>query len=299
MSPKRKLIYAIVSLMAFVLLLAALLHGHNIDVLNPKGEIADKQRGLMVFASLLALVVVIPVFALTGYIAWTYREGNKNAKYTPEWDSNAILETIWWGIPIALISVLSIVTWNSSHSLDPHKPIVSDTKPMTIQVVALDWKWLFIYPEQNIASVNYVQFPVDTPVKFEITSDAPMNSFWIPSLGGQIYAMSGMSTHLNLISSQKGSYNGSSANISGKGFSGMKFTATASSQDDFDRWVNTARQSPYSLDQSGYNQLAVQSVNDPVSYYSTTEPGLYEGLVNKFMIPPGQTAHNEHTGDGE
>lgn len=293
MSPKRKLISGVVSLTAFVLLLAVVMHGHNIDVLNPQGQIAEKQRNLMIFGTLLSLIVVLPVFALTGYIAWTYREGNKKAKYTPEWDSSAKLETIWWGIPLILITILSVVTWNSSYALSPHKPIVSATKPLTVQVVALDWKWLFIYPDQNIATVNYVQFPVGTPVNFQITSDAPMNSFWIPSLGGQIYAMSGMSTHLNLIADEAGSYNGSSANISGKGFAGMKFTAQATSQGEFDRWVNTARESPHALNGETYAQLAKQSINDPVAYFSTVENYFYESVVTKFMLPTKTYSHEE------
>ena len=132
----------------------------------------------------LSLIVVIPVYIMLFLFAWKYREGNTKAKYSPDWDHSALLETIWWTVPLLLITILSVVTWNSSHDLDPFRPLNSSVKPVKIQVVALQWKWLFIYPEQNIASVNYVEFPVNTPVDFEITADAPMNSFWIPQVGG-------------------------------------------------------------------------------------------------------------------
>src|SRR5688572_21939694 len=173
--------------------------GANVAVLEPAGSIAERQRGLIIFASLLSLIVVVPVFALTFYIAWKYRASNKKAKYTPDWDHHTGIEALWWAIPLALITILSVITYKTSHELDPFRPIASDKKPLTVQVVALQWKWLFIYPEQNIASVNFVQFPEDRPVNFQITSDAPMNSFWIPQLGGQMYAMSGMNTKLHLI----------------------------------------------------------------------------------------------------
>ena len=197
---------------------ALLLHGHTIDVLVPKGTIAKKELDLLVTATLLMLIVVIPVFVLTFTIAWKYRASNTKAKYTPDWDHNRAIETVWWAIPFVLILILSVITWQSSHELDPFKPLASSKQPITIQVVALQWKWLFIYPEQHIATVNYVQFPVDTPVNFVITSDAPMNSFWIPQLGGQIYAMAGMSTQLHLMATDPGSYNGSSVTPQRTGF---------------------------------------------------------------------------------
>ena len=181
----------------------------------------------MIFAALLSLVVVIPVFAMTIYIVWRYRESNQKAKYSPDWDHNSKVETIWWLIPTLLIVVLSVVTWNSSHSLDPFKPIKSSVKPLRVQVIALQWKWLFIYPEQGVASTNILELPVDRPINFEVTADAPMNSFWIPQLGGQIYAMAGMSTQLHLMASEAGTYAGASANLSGKGFAKMKFDTKA------------------------------------------------------------------------
>lgn len=273
--------------------LCIFLNGANLDILNPKGEIASKQRDLIVFATVLSAIVVVPVFALTFFIGWRYKESNKKAKYTPEWGGNRILESIWWGIPIILILVLSVITFKSSHDLDPFKPIESNKKPITIQVVALQWKWLFIYPEEGIATVNYVEFPVNTPVNFEITADAPMNSFWIPQLGGQIYAMSGMSTHLNLIANETGSYDGSSANISGEGFASMKFVAKATAREDFDRWVDESHLKNNVLGQTSYAELVKPSANETPTIYSDVDPELYTMIMKKYIASGRHGSHAE------
>ena len=273
----------------FIGIMAWYLHGKNFAVLNPAGSIAVKERDLMLVTVTLGLSVIIPVFIMTFLFAWRYREGNKKSKYSPEMSGNRWLETIWWGIPSAIILVLSIITWNSSHSLDPHKALnVGSKPPLTIQVVALDWKWLFIYPRENVASVNWVQLPVGTPVTFNITADAPMNSFWIPQLAGQIYAMPGMSTQLHLIADREGAFEGSSANISGRGFAGMRFTAKAGSDKEFSNWLETARHSPVKLDRATYNDLVKRSENEPVSLYSSVEKNLYDQVVLKYMTPDGQ-----------
>lgn len=274
----------------FIAVIAWYVKSLDIDILNPKGLIATKEYNLLVFTTILGFVVVIPVFVLAITIAWRYRESNTGVKYTPNIDSNRFAEILWWGIPIVLIAILSVVTWTSTHDLDPHKPLVSDVKPITVQVVALDWKWLFIYPEENIATVNLVQFPVDTPINFKITADAPMNSFWIPQLGGQIYAMAGMTTQLHLIANEKGDYNGSSANISGKGFAGMKFVARASSQADYENWLQSVKKSSQTLTSATYTSLAKPSSNQPVSYYASSDAGLYDTIVMKYM-----TTHTETT----
>ncbi len=255
----------------------------NVAVLNPKGQIAAQQRDLIVFTVMLIAIVVIPVFIMLGMFGWKYREGNKKAKYTPEWDGNWLLETIWWGIPIVIISILGIVTWQTSHSLDPFKALDSQAKPLSIQVVALQWKWLFIYPEQRVASVNLMQIPKNTPVNFTITADSPMNSFWIPSLGSQVYAMTGMSTQLHLIANEVGDYRGSSANISGKGFADMAFTARASSQTDFDAWINAAARSKQSLDMTTYTDLAQPSSMKMPTYYALKDANLYDKIIMKYM----------------
>lgn len=284
--------FIIIPLLA-LLIVSIFLGTHNIALLNPQGLIAQKQFDLLVFASILSLIVLVPVFALTFFIVWRYREGNTKAQYSPDWDSSRILETIWWTVPLALILVLSIVTWNSSHELDPSKPLASTTKPVTIQVVALEWKWLFIYPEEQIATVNYVKFPMSTPVNFNITADAPMNSFWIPSLGGQIYAMSGMSTKLHLEADGAGKYKGSSANISGRGFAGMNFVAEATSQDDYKTWVRSAQEYGDTLTTADYDRLAKPSQNNKPQTFSYVSPNLYNDVLMKYMMPAGQISRTE------
>lgn len=285
MNKKYKFAFFILILFGATILATLFIRSHNIAVLNPKGMIAREERDLMITATLLMLIVVIPVFVLTIFIAWKYRAGNTKARYTPDWDHHPVAEFTWWAIPTVIIIGLALVTWRSSHELDPFKPLSSTNPPMTIQVVAMQWKWLFIYPRQNIASVNYVQFPVGTPINFEITSDAPMNSFWIPQLGGQIYAMSGMSTRLHLVADTPGSYNGSSANISGEGFAGMKFVAKASSSADFDAWAGQMQASPKLLSLTEYNKLSEPSKNNPPSYYVLAEQNLYDELILKYMMP--------------
>lgn len=275
---------------------AALLWGTNVAVLNPKGAIARDQFELIIFTSLLSLVVVLPVFGLMFYISWKYRASNTTAAYHPNWDRNRIIEAVWWLIPLALITVLAIITWVTTHKLDPFRPIDSNKKPVTIQVIALQWKWLFIYPEEDIATVNHIRFPVDTPVNFEITSDAPMNSFWIPQLGGQVYAMAGMQTKLHLIADKTGTYNGVSANISGAGFSDMTFTASATTQKEYEEWLRLVKQSPKTLDKATYEIIAEPTKANPVDYYSSSENDLYTRVIDKYMMPGNQNNKPEHVG---
>jgi cytochrome o ubiquinol oxidase subunit 2 len=269
--------------------------GSSVPLLQPRGTIAEQQRNLIIFATLLSLIVILPVFVLTFYIAWKYRAGNKKARYMPDWDRNKKLEFTWWAVPCAIILVLAVIAWQTSHSLDPFRAIKSDKKSLVVQVIALQWKWLFIYPEQRIAAVNYTQFPKDTPVRFEITADAPMNSFWIPSLGGQIYAMAGMKTQLHLMADRTGTYQGSSANISGEGFSGMKFKAVASTEANFERWVAQVKQAPKVLTIDEYNKLAAPSKNNKVAYY-TSDGGLHDTVIMKYMrpSPEGQAGGLNH-----
>lgn len=280
------LLIAAVGLASF---LVVFISSHNMGVFNPKGIMALAERNLIVTATLMMLVVVVPVFILLAVFAWRYRASNTKAKYTPDWQSNTTLEIIWWTIPTIIIIALGTITWRSSHTLDPFKPLESNIPPITIEVVALDWKWLFIYPEQNIASVNFVQFPKDTPVNFKITADAPMNSFWIPQLAGQIYAMAGMDTKLHVMATEVGEYRGLSSNYSGAGFSGMKFVAKASSREEFDQWVGQVRQSPNTLNFNEYDRLREKSRNNPVSYYSSVEDSLYGKIIMKYMVPSGAT----------
>jgi cytochrome o ubiquinol oxidase subunit II len=282
---KLKVIVPLVAALAVVALAVWYLRGVNIPVMQPQGSIGHKERNLMVFTVLLGLLIIVPVFIMTIVIAWRYREDNTKAraKYTPEWDRHRLAEFTWWAIPFAIIAVLSVVTWTSTHDLDPWKPLASSAKTMKIQVVSLDWKWLFIYPEQQIATVNFVQFPAGTPVDFEITSDSVMNSFWIPQLGSQIYSMPGMSTHVHLVADKNGDYRGSSANISGEGFAGMKFVARASSRPDFDKWVQSVAHDSTTLTNSGYNQLAKPSKDNPRAFYALGDKKLYDTILGKYM----------------
>jgi cytochrome o ubiquinol oxidase subunit 2 len=284
MNKKSRLMVGVGVALAALLVIGWYLHRTTVAVLDPKGPIGRQEYHLILLTLLLSLIVVVPVFSLLFLFTWRYREG-KQAHYSPDLDHSRVAETIWWLIPSALILVLGIIIWNSSHQLDPSKALASSTKPLTIQVVALDWKWLFIYPQQNMATVNFVQFPAQTPVDFQITADAPMNSFWIPQLGGQIYAMPGMSTELHLLANKPGNFRGSSANISGQGFAGMRFIARSSSAGDFDQWVKKVKQSPSHLTMNSYKQLAQASQNNPVSYYSSGPSGLYDSVITKYIGP--------------
>lgn len=268
----------------------------DFQVLDAKGEVAQKQRDLLVFASILSLFVILPVYALIAFISVRYREGNRKVHlYRPTWDHSNVAETIWWGLPAVLIGVLSVVIWTSSHDLDPYKPLVSDKPAVEVQVVALQWRWLFIYPDEKIATINHLTIPENTPINFTITSDAPMNSFWIPKLGGQVYAMNGMSTKLHLIANEAGEFNGSSANLSGKGFSKMKFITSAVSETQYKKWVKST-QSSQQLDWDGYQQVAKPTENTTKRSYRLEEDKLYDKIIDKYMPMHETGSHSDgHT----
>ena len=263
--------------------MAALLSGCDMSVLDPKGQIAADEKSLIITSTLLMLLVVVPVIFMTLYFAWKYRESNTDATYMPNWSYSHRIEAVVWAVPCAIILVLGVLTWKTTHSLDPYKPLDSSVKPITIDVVALDWKWLFIYPDQHIATVNEIAFPAHTPVNFRITSDTVMNVFFIPQLGSQIYAMAGMQTQVNLIADTEGVYDGLSTNFSGAGFPDMKFKAHATSQADFDAWVGKVKASPKHLGLDNYNDLAKQSEKDPVQYFSDVQPVLFAAVLDKYM----------------
>ncbi|THF32078.1 ubiquinol oxidase subunit II [Pseudomonas atacamensis] len=271
-----------------------LLGGCNMTLLNPTGQVGLEQRNLIITATLLMLLVVVPVIVMTFLFAWKYRASNKNAVYTPKWSHSTKIEVAVWTIPVLIIIALGYITYISTHELDPYRPIESDVKPVTIEVVALDWKWLFIYPEQGIATVNKIVFPAHTPINFKITSDAVMNSFFIPGLGGQIYAMAGMQTKLHLIADRNAEMDGISANYSGAGFTGMKFKAISTTQEDFDAWVNEVKKSPKQLDQAEYAALAKPSQNNPVELYSSVTPNQFQIIVDKYEgMKPGKPLKHE------
>lgn len=295
MSNKYKIGFAILLTLLVAIFFAILLQGSNIAVLNPQGDIASQQRQLMIIATLLMLIVVLPVFALTFAISWKYRASNKSkTKYTPNHDSDHKLEIVWWSIPFIIITILSIIIWQSSHKLDPYRPLDNSKAPITIQVVSLEWKWLFIYPDHGIATVNYLQIPEDTPINFKLTSDASMNSFWIPQLGGQVYTMAAMETKLHLIANNPGEYIGQSANLSGDGFAGMRFTAKATSFGEFDKWIQTAKQSPIELSQEEYKKIAEPSKNNPPAMYTYNDKRVYNEIIEKYLGPEGSKKNHAH-----
>lgn len=272
--------------------------GERLIVLDPKGPVGEQQRDLIYISTLLCLVIIVPVLIMTFVIAWRYRERkNSKAKYAPEWEHNNKLEMTWWGIPILIIAILGIITVRYTYALEPSKPLASqgEKEAMTIQVTSLDWKWLFYYPEEGIATVNYIRFPEDVPVKFLLTSDAPMNSFWIPQLGGQIYTMSGMAMTLHLQADEPGKYMGSGANFSGKDFAKMQFTAEATSKAEFDQWVADIKKKDPALTEEGYKQLAMPGVSDVVSF-SSFPKGLFDQTVTKYGA--SHNHGNEPAGSG-
>lgn len=261
--------------------------GLEIAMLMPKGIIALRERNLLFFIQVIMLLVIIPVYIFTFIFSWHYRAHNTKAKYTPDWSHSTLAESLWWGIPLFFTAIICVITWIETYKMDPFRPIASDEKPLKIQVVALQWKWLFIYPEEKIASVNFFQIPKEKPVHFEITADAPMNSFWIPQLGGQIYAMPKMRTELHLIANSEGDFRGASANLSGLGFAGMHFIARAGSEEDYQKWIEQAK-SGESLDWKNYTELAKPSENNPVALYQLGDEKLFEQIIMKYMHPAKQ-----------
>ncbi len=257
--------------------------GRDIPVLNPEGIIANQQYTLILITVGLGAFVVLPVFFLLFSIAWKYRAGNKKAKYDPEMEGNKGLEILWWTIPLVIILALSIITVISTHALDPYKELKSDKQAIQVQVIALEWNWLFIYPESNTATLNYMNIPEDTPVNLAITSDAPMNSFWIPALAGQVYAMSGMTTKLHIMADSVGTYNGSTANISGPGYADMRFTVNSLNKTDYASWSKKAAKSTSVLSDADYAKLAKAQEHKQDMTFKLMSPTLFDTVIMKYM----------------
>ena len=266
------------------LALAALLAlgGCQYGVLDPKGAIGLAEKSLILTSFYAMLVIVIPVIAVTLWFAWRYRAG-AGARYEPDWGHSVKIEIFCWGIPTLIIAFLGYLAWTSTHALDPYRPLASARKPLVIDAVALNWKWLFIYPDQGVASMNEVAFPVGQPIDFRITSDSVMNSFFIPQLGSQIYAMAGMRTQLHLIADEPGTFPGLSAMYSGRGFSDMRFNAIATSDAKFGDWIAQARRSTTPLNASDYTQIAAPEEKAPVQYFSDVQPNLFNDIIAKYM----------------
>lgn len=279
---------------AFVLLMWFLLKDTTIDVLQPTGQIGEAQRKIFVFTITLSALVVLPVFTLLGVFAYRYREG-RGADYQPEVEGNNKLEALWWGIPIAIIGVLAVVTWQTSHSLDPYRAIESDNNTIKVQVVALQWKWLFIYPDYGIATINELPIPVDHPVHFTLAADAPMSAFWIPSLGSQIYSMNGMSSELNLIANKTGEYTGYNTNINGLGYADMTFTTKAMPASDFSGWTSRVASEGDTFSMYDYDKLITPSLVDTPRTYRLADPNIYDTIVAKYMHSHGTPTKDTET----
>lgn len=271
-----------------------MLAGCEGGILDPKGQVGIDEKQLIIVATLLMLIVVLPVIFMTLYFAWKYREGREQEIYAPKWAHSKTIETVVWIVPIIIIIVLGVITWQSTQNLDPYKPLEHEREPITVEVVSMDWKWLFIYPDYGVASVNELAFPANVPIKFKITSDTAMNSFFIPQLGSQIYSMAGMETKLHLIANEAGSFDGYSANYSGAGFAGMKFKAIATADDaGFAAWINTLKQHHQTLDSARYSQLALPSENNPVEYFGAVSQGMFQQIVMQYMSMANK--HNQPT----
>ena len=274
--------------------LTSLLSGCKWAVLNPKGVIAASEMHLLVAATLLMLIVVIPVIILTFVIVWKYRASNKNATYTPDKAHGATIEVICWSIPTIIVIILATITWISSHKLDPYRPLDTKSKPLVIQAIALNWRWMFVYPEQHIATINYVQIPVHRQVRFMITADAPMNSLEIPQLAGQIYAMTGMQTKLHLMATEPGVYRGLSTNYSGSGFANMVFWVHVGSDAQFAQWVHSVQQSPHRLTMAAYRKVAQSSLDSKAKFFSAPAKDLFKKVIMKYMMPPSKMKMTDH-----
>ena len=275
-----------------LLALALPLSACNMVVMKPSGDIANQQAQLIVASTLLMLLIIVPVIILTLVFAFRYRASNTQATYSPEWDHSTRLELIIWGAPLLIIIALGAMTWISTHKLDPfrplerldaQRPIPAGVQPLTVEVVALDWKWLFIYPEQGVATVNELAAPVDRPIHFKISSSTVMNAFYVPAMAGMIYAMPGMQSQLHAVINQPGVYDGFSANFSGDGFSHMRFKFHGLSNDEFAAWVDRNKADGVALTKDLYLELEKPSERQPVRRFASVAPGLFDAVVNRCV----------------
>ncbi|VFP80127.1 ubiquinol oxidase subunit II [Candidatus Erwinia haradaeae] len=269
-----------------LIIIIFLFSGCDGALLNPKGQIAIEQRSLIFTAFCLMMIVVLPAIFMTIFFTYRYRDSNIKGKYSPNWDHSNKIETAVWIIPILIIGFLGMLTWKSTHALEPRNPLNSPLHPIDIEVVSLDWKWLFIYPQQGIATINQIAFPAHYPVRFKITSHTVMNSFFIPTLGSQMYAMAGMQTQLNLIANEEGIFHGISSNYSGNGFSNMKFQAIATHDfAEFNQWVMKAKKSSKTLlTMDDFYHLAALKNSYSPEFFSCVEPKLFKKIIHQFQM---------------
>jgi cytochrome o ubiquinol oxidase subunit 2 len=265
---------------------ALLLGGCDWAVLDPKGPIADGNATLLVDSVAIMLVIVVPTIIATLGIAWWFRSSNGRAFYLPDWEESGQLELIVWAIPLLTIMLLGGVTWIGAHDLDPAKPLASKEEPLNVQVVSLDWKWLFIYPDQHVASVNRLVIPAGTPIRFALTSGSVMTAFFVPQLGSMIYTMNRMRTQLYLSADEPGVFRGLATQISGDGFADMHFEVEAKSPEDFYAWLGQVRAGGPGLTPESYMELSKQSVVPQPFTYQTVSDGLFEKILDQ-TVPPG------------
>jgi cytochrome o ubiquinol oxidase subunit 2 len=251
-------------------------------LLDPKGPIGDTERFVIITAFVLMLIVVVPAIVMALWFPRRYKASNTKAPYTPKWSHSIKIDLVVWLVPAAIVTALGILAWNTTRHLDPDKPIDTDRKPITIEAVSLDWKWLFIYPDLHIATVNQIVFPVDVPLSFRITSGTVLASFFIPQLGSQIYAMPGRQSRLHLMADDPGVYDGQNQQFSGSGYSDMRFEAIATSVEQFEAWVKKTRQSPNQLDPARFEELRKPSTGHPVQHFSRVEPDLFEYILRQY-----------------
>jgi cytochrome o ubiquinol oxidase subunit 2 len=285
---RKKFLFGLILCILGVVGITLVLASEHALVFHPRGMIAKQELILIITNIFLMWVIIIPTYILLFVVVWKYCL-KKAPKYDPEHSTSLMSEILMWGLPSIVVVIMSVITWNATHALNPYKPIESDVKPLNVEVVALDWKWLFIYPELGIATLNYLHIPEKTPIQFRLTADnTPMNSFWIPQLSGQIYSMTGMATQLHLIADGIGKYTGRAVEINGEGYADMWFNAESSSQENFEKWVNEVKASSKHLTKENYLELAKPFIDRSIIYYSDVEKDLFHNIMHPYMYPTGR-----------
>lgn len=276
-------------LRSLLLLPLLLLGGCSLVLLDPSGDVAHRQSDIMIVTTVITWLIIVPVMVAIGVVAWRYRASNGKAKYDPDWDHSPQLELVVWAVPLLIIISVGAVSWIGTHQTDPYrpldriaagKPVPADVKPLEVDVISLRWKWLFLYPQYGIATVNEMAAPVDRPIRFKLTADTMMDSFFVPALVGQVYTMPGMQTMLHGVINKPGEYKGFSANFSGSGFTDMRFKFLGLDTQDFDAWVAKARAAGGDMNLATYNELREPSRAEPVHYYAKFDPDLYDRVLD-------------------
>ncbi len=270
--------------------------GHVIGMLNPKGLVTFEERKLFFDTLALMLIVVLPVIIMSITFVYHYQQSHRITDYRPDWGHSVFLETLWWGIPCIIITILAIMTWKQTHELDPYKTITGHSeKPLIVQVIALPWKWLFIYPKENIATVNYLVMPVGRQVEFLLTSDnVPMSAFFIPEIGSQIYAMAGMRTELHLEATETGDFDGLNTQYNGDGFAGMHFKVHVVKDAQMQQWIAETKRSTAKLTNQAYGNLLNQSIEDKPQFFSGVKPGLFDDVLTVYQDTTGSIHPREN-----